>query len=298
MQSGVTLVELMVTVTIGIIVLAGLIQVFISNQSSYNLQTKMGDLQENGRFGLFFLQRDIRMAGYPKNDNASPALLAFVTSGGDDTSRTVDGSALSGGGATASDRLAVQYRTPSANFVACDGTIIATKNTLLTAVYSITTDTSVTPNTHQLSCKSCVNNACAAGTASGGKLTSNGQPLLTGIENMQIQFGVDNDTGNVDAAGYGYADYYTRADQVPASKWSGVGVVSVRVALLSSTIDPITDEDASSQAKSFTVLDASGIKAGTCTADVCGSLSGVTGKKVRGRVFTTTIEVRNRSSGI
>lgn len=63
-QQGLSLVEVMVAMTIGLILMAGVVQVFISSKSSSRLNASIGQLQEDGRFALNFLNRDIRMAGY------------------------------------------------------------------------------------------------------------------------------------------------------------------------------------------------------------------------------------------
>jgi type IV pilus assembly protein PilW len=63
-QSGFTVVELMVAATISLILLAGLLQVFLGNKESYKLQEASSNVQENGRFGMQFLVKDIRMVGF------------------------------------------------------------------------------------------------------------------------------------------------------------------------------------------------------------------------------------------
>jgi type IV pilus assembly protein PilW len=63
-QRGFTIVELMVAMVIGLILLGGLMQVFLSNKQSYKLQEASSNVQENGRFGMSFLTKDIRMIGF------------------------------------------------------------------------------------------------------------------------------------------------------------------------------------------------------------------------------------------
>jgi len=46
------------------VLLAGVATVFVANKQSYRLQDSLARLQENGRFAIEFLERDIRMAGY------------------------------------------------------------------------------------------------------------------------------------------------------------------------------------------------------------------------------------------
>ena len=60
---GLTLVELMVALVMGLILLAGLATVFVANKQTYRYQETLATLQENGRFALAMLERDIRSAG-------------------------------------------------------------------------------------------------------------------------------------------------------------------------------------------------------------------------------------------
>ena len=63
-QSGITLVELMIAVTLSIVITAGVIQIFISNKRTYEVQEAVSRLQENGRFASEFIADDIRMVGF------------------------------------------------------------------------------------------------------------------------------------------------------------------------------------------------------------------------------------------
>lgn len=63
-QRGLSLVELMVAMLIGLILMLGLVQVFAASRTSYQLSEGLSRVQENGRFAMDYLQRDIRMAGH------------------------------------------------------------------------------------------------------------------------------------------------------------------------------------------------------------------------------------------
>lgn len=89
---GVSLIELMVALLIGTILVLGLVEVFAASRTAYQLSTGLARVQENGRFALDFLRRDLRMAGHlgcvndqarflPENVTASrPALVStFLT---------------------------------------------------------------------------------------------------------------------------------------------------------------------------------------------------------------------------
>lgn len=63
-QRGISIVEIMVAIAIGLVLMLGIMQIFISSKQSYRINDALGRLQENARFALDTLTRDIRMAGY------------------------------------------------------------------------------------------------------------------------------------------------------------------------------------------------------------------------------------------
>jgi len=63
-QQGLTLVELMVAITLGLIVTAGIIQVFVGSKKTYSVEESLSRLQESGRLALEFLSNDLRMTSY------------------------------------------------------------------------------------------------------------------------------------------------------------------------------------------------------------------------------------------
>jgi type IV pilus assembly protein PilW len=63
-NAGLTLVELLVAMVISVLVLGGVYQVFHGSTTTYRVQEGLSRLQENGRFAVDFLVKDIRLAGY------------------------------------------------------------------------------------------------------------------------------------------------------------------------------------------------------------------------------------------
>lgn len=61
---GFGLIELMIAITLGILLSTAVIQVFLATSSSSKVQDSMAQIQENARFAMRFLAREIRMAGY------------------------------------------------------------------------------------------------------------------------------------------------------------------------------------------------------------------------------------------
>jgi type IV pilus assembly protein PilW len=62
--SGFSLVEVMISMAIGLIVIGGITAVFMSSSSIYRTSSNRARIQENSRFSLGTMQEDIRMAGY------------------------------------------------------------------------------------------------------------------------------------------------------------------------------------------------------------------------------------------
>ncbi len=61
---GVSLIELMIALAIASFLLLGLVQVFSASRTAYQLSEGLARTQENSRFAMDFLQRDLRMAGH------------------------------------------------------------------------------------------------------------------------------------------------------------------------------------------------------------------------------------------
>ncbi|NIK34455.1 type IV pilus assembly protein PilW [Xanthomonas arboricola] len=62
--AGLSLIELMIALLISSILLIGVIQVFAASRTAYQLSQGIARNQENARFAMDFLTRDIRMAGH------------------------------------------------------------------------------------------------------------------------------------------------------------------------------------------------------------------------------------------
>lgn len=63
-QIGVTLVELMIAMLLGLVLVAGIIQIFTGNRATYEFTDSLGRIQENARFTLDHIAHDARMAGF------------------------------------------------------------------------------------------------------------------------------------------------------------------------------------------------------------------------------------------
>jgi type IV pilus assembly protein PilW len=63
-QKGLSLVELMVAIALGLVLMGGVIQLFLSSRIVFSTQQALSRVQENGRFAIEFITRDLRQAGY------------------------------------------------------------------------------------------------------------------------------------------------------------------------------------------------------------------------------------------
>ena len=64
---GFTLVELMVSMSIGMVILAAVTTTFMSQTRIYNAQEQVNEMQQNARGALDIINREVKMAGYNPN---------------------------------------------------------------------------------------------------------------------------------------------------------------------------------------------------------------------------------------
>lgn len=86
-QSGFTLTELMIAMVLGVILAGGVVNLFVVGQRSFRMDETVARMQDEGRFAINELVRDVRMAGYigelvhPVSITADPALTAGIDCG-------------------------------------------------------------------------------------------------------------------------------------------------------------------------------------------------------------------------
>jgi prepilin-type N-terminal cleavage/methylation domain-containing protein len=73
-QDGFTLVELMVAMSIFLLILVGIFQVFDPSRNAYQVSERKLDVQQNARVAMDRMSRQLRMTGYfPENIDNNPA---------------------------------------------------------------------------------------------------------------------------------------------------------------------------------------------------------------------------------
>ena len=61
---GLSIVELMIALTIGLVILVAVTTLLVNSKRAYTTQDRLARVQENGRFAMQFLIKDLRLAGY------------------------------------------------------------------------------------------------------------------------------------------------------------------------------------------------------------------------------------------
>ena len=63
-QRGLTLVELMISLTLGLLITLAIGYLYTNSRQTYRMNDNVARMQENGRYAMEMIGRDIRMAGY------------------------------------------------------------------------------------------------------------------------------------------------------------------------------------------------------------------------------------------
>ncbi|MDP3813569.1 PilW family protein [Pseudomonas sp.] len=82
-QRGISLIELMIAMLIGLVITGAVIQVFLSSKATFSMQGNMSRLQENGRFALQYLAAQARPAGVGMGIRMPEEQICIVASAAD-----------------------------------------------------------------------------------------------------------------------------------------------------------------------------------------------------------------------
>lgn len=289
-QRGLTLIELMISVTIGLVFIFGALTFLVSGHQSFRAQNTGSRIQENARFALDILQEHVRMAGYNDSTNSLLDLPAVVYRGacgatninGQTPDPCSDDTATDQG-----DRLAMALRVPAGATHDCLGTALGA-NTHVVNVFWVEEDSS--SGVSSLYCRGLDPDTNTWHGAAA-------QPLVDGIEQMQVQYGLVDanplSAGNTRSSGTGgRVDRYLNATEVQAldsadttrNTWGDVR--SVRIALLVGAGAEAADDGANT-------LDSATRAASYQTFKLLdGAAYTPAGQRIR-KVFSTTITLNN-----
>jgi type IV pilus assembly protein PilW len=124
-QKGFTLVELMIASIIGLVLMASLMNLFITTNKSVTLSEAMSQNQESGRFAMDYMTKFIREAGYAEDFKVSapPLLIDMSIFVSTETPCLADACSSNNPSDALGDRLAIPYVTNEDQVtISCAGT--------------------------------------------------------------------------------------------------------------------------------------------------------------------------------
>lgn len=326
-QQGLSLIELLIALTLGIFLVFGVIEVYVSSKQTYRSQDSLSRLQENARFALDTLVSDVRRSGYAgcsliSDSNLDITVAPDITPYSAETSfygyqnmgaKTWDpilpteltnafngliltddtdiftvqsagacATALTTSMVNATDDIIID--TSSCSFSPndvimisdCDSADIARTNgttaTTLLLAQNLSKAYTTTNYAEVLTVKSAtyfiaddngIPSLYVLDNNQSAPTTTNPLALIEGVENMQIQYGIDNTDDGV-------PNEYKNAPT--GTEWNNV--VSTRISLLMRTI-----ENADGEAATFNI-------GGTNVTYPTGPIR---------KLFETTVQLRNRN---
>jgi type IV pilus assembly protein PilW len=207
---GFTIVELMVTISIALFLLGGLVTILQTVRRTYASQQAQVQLQDQQRFAVTLLTDVIQSGGYydnPTGDTVFSALTAVAPNfGSGQAFFGTQGAAVPAAG----DIIYIRFRTaPGDGIINCAGT---SNTTAAEQVY--TNEFYVNAATGQLMCILSTAGVAAAPV-----------PLVNGVANLQIYYGVKRAVPAVDYN----VDTYEQANAMQASDWDQISSVRIRV---------------------------------------------------------------------
>ncbi|MGI9284601.1 MAG: PilW family protein [Pseudomonadales bacterium] len=229
-QKGMTIVELLIAMGLGIFLMAGVVQVFLGSKQTFTTINAQSHMQENGRFAMDFMARILRHGGYTTEINIDEILdpilrkETFLAQGDFAEGIAVTGvnNAALAGVKAGTDVVRVRIEGSNDSPVTdCQGVVIA-PDQWSEISYGVTDDA-------EFQCQTI--NATGTTTVT----------LVEGIDDLQIQYGV-NVGGVVDTFDYPddrpdeqllTASKFVNADDMTADDWEDV--VSIKVAMLASS---------------------------------------------------------------
>lgn len=195
-QVGFSVVEIMISLVLGLLVVAGVSQIYLGSKQSYRLNEAQSRLQEDGRFALEYLARNIRVAGFksvplPDQPEQFPANAPADA----DTPKFAQAQIVTGlygsAGTAATSKVSVRFQgrsnDPQGLPVGSGGTVENSIQDCLAGnlgagVLAINT-LALDATDHELE--------CTAFNGTSGSTTT--QPVISRVENFFVLFGIDAD---------------------------------------------------------------------------------------------------------
>lgn len=262
-QIGFSIVELMIATTLGMVLTGAAIQFMIGSKQTYDLNDDLSRVQENGRIALDILAKDIRRAGY-QEDFRGIKPTAVVDTCAHPTSGAAMPCVQEGAG-NASDTLPIQYSTSASISSDCLGGLASSvvggsASDVIANVYTVEDKDGDGINSLY----------CSGFNVTVGKEISAAQPLIDGVDRMQVLYRIKN------GSNYDYKSY----DRL--STTDRQNITAIRIGLLVST--GLTSGKSNAQTRDYQLLDS------PATLNIANDT------QIR-RIYSTTIQLNNRHSG-
>jgi len=206
-QAGFSLVEMMVAMTLGLLLVVVIGQVFVTSKESYRTTEDLSRLQENARFAAAQMSRVIRMAAFTTDPLANRTAVFPLA--------TAPAIAGAEGGGSVADQVTVRYQGSGAG--TADGSILDCQGNPIRADEQAVARFYLAAGANGANALFCDN----TGTVGPLGMVTGPVELASDVENMQILYGEDTD---LDAT----ANRYLPASDVASFD----NVVSVRIALV------------------------------------------------------------------
>jgi len=80
-NQGFTIVELLVAMVVSLLAMAAIYSTFLAQHRSYQVQTEASDMQQNIRVAMYYMQREIRMAGSNPFNSLPSSSFGIIAAG-------------------------------------------------------------------------------------------------------------------------------------------------------------------------------------------------------------------------
>lgn len=316
-QAGRSLLELMISISIGLVVVGAALAIYSGTTTNSRVSETEARLNENATITLGLLQQQIRLAGYSaivgpstfpaiqrKNLDSTGSAGIRGCTGGMSTTNTTAFNSISCNNGTASHSISVRYEADISNTVpvTSGGSTVASNcvgEGISASTVSSATATAAIAGTMTIPNYALADNRYyvqTTGTPSGGPElycigaistnTTTGtvtfgtpQPIMEGVERMELSFGVAaSPTGTVTAA-YMTAENFDTAFNAETDRWKRVITVRVCLLMRSTASSDLTTRSAFADTSSYSDCN------NTQQTSADGSLR---------RAYTSTILLKNR----
>lgn len=219
-QRGIGLISLMIALTIGTFLLAGLFDIWFQTRQTFKAQAELAQLQDNQRMALTIMANTVQTGGYypyALNYPVAPSppysvITAFPATTPFTVTPVVNGSQMvyqafygtSAATATASDTLWVRYQSDGINTLDCQGQLDPVGTIVV--------------NTYQIDANGDLQCSLNAGSA-----TPTWQTVITGIAKLTILYGVDTQND------FSVHQYMDAATVTADNDWPSVRSVNIQL---------------------------------------------------------------------